>query len=143
MNITREADYALRITVLLAQIGRQVEAKIISEKSGVPYRFTLKILRKLVMADIVKSFRGVNGGYTLKKEPDDITFFDVIDTLDGPLAINRCLKEEDICENSGICAIQHKLIHIQDIMVQEMKKCRISDILESGEASDCCCNEGS
>ena len=63
MKITREADYALRIIAMLADENRQIEAKAIAEKNDIPYRFTLKILRKIVQAGIIKSYRGVNGGY--------------------------------------------------------------------------------
>ena len=48
MKITREADYALRIIAMLADENRQIEAKAIAEKNDIPYRFTLKILRKIV-----------------------------------------------------------------------------------------------
>lgn len=67
MKITREADYALRIIAMLADENRQIEAKAIAEKNDIPYRFTLKILRKIVQAGIIKSYRGVNGGYVLIK----------------------------------------------------------------------------
>ena len=55
MKITREADYALRIIAMLADENRQIEAKAIAEKNDIPYRFTLKILRKIVQAGIIKS----------------------------------------------------------------------------------------
>ena len=58
MKITREADYALRIIAMLADENRQIEAKAIAEKNDIPYRFTLKILRKIVQAGIIKSYRG-------------------------------------------------------------------------------------
>ena len=48
MKITKEADYALRIVAMLAQSGKQMEAKTIAERNYIPYRFTLKILRKMV-----------------------------------------------------------------------------------------------
>ena len=103
MKITREADYALRIVSMLAFEDSQVEAKAISEQKLIPYRFTLKILRKLVQAGIVKSFRGVNGGYKLNKDVSEITLYEVIETIDGVIDINRCITEPDICLNSGEC----------------------------------------
>lgn len=95
MKITREADYALRIIAMLADENRQIEAKAIAEKNDIPYRFTLKILRKIVQAGIIKSYRGVNGGYVLNKKPSEITLKDVIETIDGKIAINKCMENSD------------------------------------------------
>ena len=66
MRCTHEADYAIRVTCCLAFSGSKVGAKQISESTGVTLRFALKILRKLIQADIVKSFKGASGGYMLK-----------------------------------------------------------------------------
>ena len=76
MKITREADYALRIIAMLADENRQIEQSD-CRKNDIPYRFTLKILRKIVQAGIIKSYRGVNGGYVLNKKPSEITLKDV------------------------------------------------------------------
>ncbi|MDR2909296.1 MAG: Rrf2 family transcriptional regulator, partial [Oscillospiraceae bacterium] len=61
MRITLEADYAIRIIDTLARQGVRVEARTIAEKSQVTLRFSLKILRKLVAAGLVKSFKGAQG----------------------------------------------------------------------------------
>lgn len=129
MRITREADYALRIVVMLASEGRQLDAKFISEGNGVPYRFTLKILRKIVQADLVKSFRGVNGGYVLNRKPESITLKDIIETIDGRIAINKCLEEPGSCTNNGACKVQKKLYGVQKTIAAELDKITIADVL--------------
>lgn len=73
MHITLESDYAIRIVLYLSQIQKRAEAKNISENTEVTLRFALKILRKLVAAGIVKSFKGTQGGYELNKAPAEIT----------------------------------------------------------------------
>ncbi len=122
MKITREADYALRIVAMLCSEKKQIEAKQISEQKLIPYRFTLKILRKLVQADIVKSYRGVNGGYILKRKPNEITFKQIIEIIDGPIAINRCISEPEICKNVGDCQIQKRLLRVQKQFAEELGK---------------------
>lgn len=129
MRITREADYALRIIVMLAIEGKQLDAKDISEKNDIPYRFTLKILRKLVQAGIVKSFRGVNGGYVLNRRPSEITMKEVIETIDGKIAINRCFENPDNCKNNGACKVQKKLYGVQTMISDELGKITFEDIL--------------
>ena len=129
MRITREADYALRIIVMLASEERQLDAKVISEKNDIPYRFTLKILRKLVQAEIVKSFRGVNGGYVLNRKPSEVTMKEVIETIDGKIAINKCFESPENCRNSGTCKVQKKLYGVQKIIAAELGKITFEDIL--------------
>lgn len=129
MKITREADYAIRIVVMLAQRNAQTEAKIIAEETDIPYRFTLKILRKIVQAGIIKSYRGVNGGYILNKEVSEITFKDIIETIDGKIAINKCFEDSDVCRNSGVCKIQKKLCEIQNHINYELENITVEDIL--------------
>ena len=123
MKITREADYALRIIAMLADENRQIEAKAIAEKNDIPYRFTLKILRKIVQAGIIKSYRGVNGGYVL-------TLKDVIETIDGKIAINKCMENPESCKNNGICKVQRKLYKVQKVLADEMSKITFQDVLE-------------
>ncbi len=130
MKITREADYALRIVAMIAEEGRQIEAKVIAEKNEIPYRFTLKILRKIVQSGIIKSYRGVNGGYVLNKAPSEITLKDVIEVIDGKIAINKCMEESGICKNDGVCRIQKQLYRVQKVLSEELEKITFEDILK-------------
>ena len=71
MHITLESDYAVRIVYCLAQNGGRMEAAAIAEQTGVTLRFSLKILRKLVAGELVKSYKGAGGGYELAKDPKE------------------------------------------------------------------------
>ena len=97
MRITHEADYAIRVAHCLACSNDKISAKQISESTGVTLRFALKILRKLIQADIVKSFKGVSGGYILNRSPADVSFGEIIEAIDGRIAINHCLTGEFEC----------------------------------------------
>jgi Rrf2 family protein len=92
MRITQEADYALRIILLLSNSESVVSAKTISDNVSVPLRFTLKILSKLVGGGLVQSYKGAKGGYELKRPAGEISLLDVIEAIDGKIAINRCLE---------------------------------------------------
>ena len=89
MHITLEADYAIRIVQVLAQNQRRLDAKTISEMTGVTLRFSLKILRKLVAAGIIKSFKGTQGGYEIGRELDQISLGEVIETIEGRYTLNH------------------------------------------------------
>ena len=97
MHITLESDYAIRIVLYLAQNRKRVEAKNIADQTEVTLRFALKILRKLVASEIVRSFKGTQGGYELNKEPEEITLADIIQTVEGTYYLSRCLDPAQGC----------------------------------------------
>ena len=97
MRITHEADYAIRIMYCLAERNQTISAKQISDDSGVPSRFALKILRRLTQAGLTESFKGVSGGYQLARAADQISLGEIIEVIDGPIQINHCLSSEFDC----------------------------------------------
>ena len=101
MRITQEADYALRIVCLLAEKDRVLDATTISEEAHVTPRFALKILRKLVLGGAVRSYKGAAGGYKLDRDPKEISMKDVIELIDGEIAISKCLLDEHVCSKQG------------------------------------------
>ncbi len=101
MRISLETDYAVRIVDCLVNVNKRTSASEIAEKTRVTEKFCLKILRKLVSAGLVKSFKGVGGGYELNKRPEEITLKQVIETIEGPIVLSRCLQEDFNCEHNG------------------------------------------
>ena len=101
MRITQEADYALRISYLLAQSGKLMDAGSISQAVGVSDRFTVKILRKLVQSGIVTSQKGACGGYMLAASPSEVSMRQILETIDGPMMISRCLESGYECSRTG------------------------------------------
>lgn len=97
MRITHEADYAIRVCCVLGNEGAKLSAKDISDRSGVTLRFALKILRKLIQEEIVRSYKGVTGGYELIIDPKALSFGQIIEIIDGPISINHCLSNEFSC----------------------------------------------
>lgn len=128
MKITREADYALRIIFMLSKKQKQFEARVIAENNSIPYRFTLKILRKLVQAKLVRSYRGVNGGYILNRPPSEISLFDVMECIDGAINLNRC--GADAPNDSGAYTINLCLSEVQNKLEGELKKVTFDKIIQ-------------
>ncbi|GAA0729674.1 Rrf2 family transcriptional regulator [Clostridium malenominatum] len=126
MNITQEADYAIRAILILSMEGEgaKLDARTIAERGTIPLRFLLKLLRKLIHSDIIKSYRGVNGGYALNKKRADINLKEVIEAVDGPIAINRCLKNVDFCNNNNTqnCKTHYYLSKVQETLISELEK---------------------
>lgn len=127
MRITQESDYALRIVYFLAHTDEmKVGASIIAANQEIPLRFALKILRKLNAAGITKAYRGVNGGYTLVKEPGEISYKDVIEAVEGDIYINRCLAEDGQCNRNAMdhCKVHKKLLKVQKVLNEQLSSAR-------------------
>ncbi len=124
MNITLESDYAVRIVGCLCEAGKRLDANSISDRTAVSLRFSLKILRKLVAAGIVVSFKGTQGGYELARKPQDITLKDVIEAIDGKYAISKCLTDSYECSRgmSGKCGYQKVFIEISQMVNAKLEE---------------------
>ena len=132
MRITLESDYALRIITALAEESSVIDAKTLSDKTLVTQRFTLKILNKLVKGGLVSSFKGVKGGYKLKLSSNDITLKKVIELIDGPIVIARCLEGGEACSlnpDKTSCVFHHIFDAISIDVAKKLNKITIADIL--------------
>ena len=133
MRITQEADYALRIVALLASTGNVIDANTIAESAGITQRFALKILRKLSLGEIVSSQKGAGGGYRLAREPENITLKDIIELIDGEIAISKCLSHEHVCskqgENKSACKIHLIFDAINQDLVKRLEKITIASVI--------------
>ena len=132
MHMTQEADYAVRIVFCLAKEKQRRDAKYISENVGVSLRFSLKILGKLVASGIVRSYKGQRGGYELAKEPGEITLNDVIETVDGPYALNKCLKSDShecSLDDYSCCAFRAVYADISKIITEKLSAVTFEQML--------------
>jgi Rrf2 family protein len=134
MKITQEADYGLRVVLFLCKLGygEKIEAKAISSQENIPIRFLLKLLRKLTMGNIIKSYRGIHGGYSINKQPEDITLREVIECIDGPICVNRCIYNPDFCtaNRTAHCVIHKALSEIKQTLVNDLEKKNFKDLIE-------------
>ncbi|MEN8907573.1 MAG: Rrf2 family transcriptional regulator [Clostridiales bacterium] len=134
MRITQEGDYALRVVLYLCKenMNEPKKSKIISEHEKIPLRFLLKLFRKLNKAGIIKSFRGAEGGYSIAKSPDKITLKDIIEAIDGPIFINRCIYDADFCNlnRTNTCDIHHALLKIQKRLVEDLENITIDNVIK-------------
>lgn len=104
MLLNAETDYAIRIVTFLADANDKKDAKSISDGTGVPLRFCLKILSRLVSYNIVRSFKGREGGYILARAASEITLYEVIDKINGGCELIHCQCGDAGCTNpAGIC----------------------------------------
>ena len=132
MRITLESDYALRIITALAESEGLVDAKALSEQTQVTQRFALKILHKLVQGNLVTSQKGAHGGYLLNKPASKITLKDVIELIDGPIGIVRCLGNDEVCtlnHDKTACVYHHIFDKISFDLSLKLAGITIADII--------------
>jgi Rrf2 family protein len=88
-RITRRVDYGLRAVIYLSVKDRRKCCSIteIAKQYGVPKEFLKKIIQDLIRCGLIKSKRGASGGYSLARSPEQISFYDVIAALEGPIAV--------------------------------------------------------
>ena len=132
MRITSESDYALRIITAMSGKADVTDAKTLAEETNVTLRFTLKILNKLVGGGIAESYKGAKGGYKLKLSPDKISLKMIIELIDGPIAIVRCLESAECCslnQDKTACEYHHIFDYISLDLASKLGKITISDVI--------------
>ena len=108
MQVSRKVDYALRAVIYLSQqdTERPVPAKEIAARRRIPIKFLEKIIRDLMRNGIVSSHRGAHGGYTLSRPAAQISFREVIETVEGPISLNVCVAGQKDCSVLSSCSMQ-------------------------------------
>jgi Rrf2 family transcriptional regulator, iron-sulfur cluster assembly transcription factor len=121
LQLTMTGEYAVRAMMHLATLppGTTVQIADIAREWDVPEVFLRKIITVLSRGGLVASYRGKGGGVALGREADAITLLDVIECVEGPLALNACLTNPDICHRIPYCAV-HSVWHEAQIKLREV-----------------------
>lgn len=129
MKITREADYAVRILYTLMKNEKVISAREIAEKSGITLRFALKILSKLGKAGLTKAKKGVAGGYTLNQPSENITFYDIISSIDGECQLSECMDDGYNCtriSDKNACDFRKVYIETSEKIKTELSSIKLN-----------------
>ena len=114
--VRRNTDYALRAMVHLARNYDQgpVSSRIVSKQENIPYQLACKLMQKLSNAGLVTSCMGPKGGFGLSREPSKINLLEIIETIQNPISLNRCMLSKEICPQQKNCAVRPKLVELQE-----------------------------
>jgi Rrf2 family protein len=113
--LTREADYAVRCVLEVARAGHISAAQVAAIQDISP-TFLGKIVQVLGRAGILATRRGVGGGIALAVPPESITLLQVIEAVEGPLALNDCLASPPQCSMIATCPAYPYLCHAQQAL---------------------------
>jgi Rrf2 family protein len=132
MKITVAVDYGIRA---LQYLARQKPGKVcliseISREQDIPVKFLAKIMQSLSKGNLVKSYRGVKGGFTLSRPPEEVTLRDAVECLEGPVSIIGCLSQPGKCVRSATCLVRPAWQDAQDQMLNALEKTDLKSISE-------------
>jgi len=132
MRMTKACEYGLQGVLYLAMQpeGKTTFLAEISQARTIPYSFLGKIFQNLIRAGIVKSMRGIHGGFTLAREARAITMKDVVEAVEGNISFSNCSGDENGCERVSCCSMatswrqaQQKAMHVlENVTFKELAK---------------------
>jgi Rrf2 family protein len=133
MQITRQADYAMRAVLYLAELGteRRAATSQIAEQKNIPPSFLAKIVSQLSVAGLLQTSRGARGGVSLARPPEEITFLEVVEAIDGPILLNDCVLDSSACTFGESCAIRPVFCDAQAELVARLKNTTFGAALKS------------
>jgi len=116
MVLSQTAEYALRAMASLATVpdGRPARASDLSRATGIPSHYLSKILRRLVIADLLVSQKGQGGGFSLARPPEDIRFIDILVAVDGLPQQDRCAFGWGDCNDTHPCPLHESWSKLSD-----------------------------
>jgi Rrf2 family protein len=118
LHITRKGDYAIRGMVYLAT-QPQEKMSLISEMAAdidVSQTLLAKVFQNLGKVGLVKSYRGVGGGFMLGRPAEEISLLEIVEAVEGPIVLNRCLLEKGTCSRDGFCTVHPVWHELQEKM---------------------------
>jgi Rrf2 family protein len=130
MQLTRAADYAVRVTVHLATLPANERTVLpeLARATGVPATFLSKVLQKLRDCGFVTSRRGQAGGFELLAAGRAATITQIIEAMDGPICLNLCLAHGESCNRKHFCPAHPVWIDAQKAMLGVLNNFTVTDL---------------
>lgn len=133
MEISRQADYAIRTIIDLACLpsGELVQTKEIAIRQEIPEKYLPTIVRTLARSGLLRTLRGSHGGVSLARPPAQITIRDVVEAIDGPVLLNRCLIRPGECGGDGrenLCSLHEFWQNLVEDIQKEMEAINFFDL---------------
>lgn len=135
LRIGKMSDYALLLTNHLVGTTDSLRTtEDIVNASRLPLATVRKLLKKLVDAEIVVSYRGVRGGYRLAREPLDITIADVISAIEGPIALTECAQQQGDCNLAADCDLRQNWNYVNQMVATLFNNISLAQMAASMQA---------
>jgi Rrf2 family protein len=132
MQLTRAADYAVRIMIHMAMAapGVRHNKSSLAQAGGVPEHFVSKVLQQLKRARLIRSQRGMNGGFTLARPAQQVSLLEIIEAVQGPIVLNLCLSAGPSCERKGWCPAHTVWVEAQRAMKEVLQRANVAALAD-------------
>jgi Rrf2 family protein len=132
MQLTRAADYAVRVMIHLASQPEEtfVSKALLAHAAEAPESFLAKILQSLAHAGLIQARRGVVGGFSLLPRGARASLLDIVEAIDGPIALNACVTLGDACDRHAECPAHRVWLQAQSAMVSILREARIAEMVQ-------------
>jgi len=132
MQIPRKIEYALRAMIHLADVPEGVaNGNQIAEHEHIPKYFLEKVIRDLMRSGLVRSRRGPGGGYQLSRPAETISFKDIIEAVEGPINLNVCLEDSNVCSLQPRCRMFRVWEHGQRVLLEVFSQSNLQQVASS------------
>lgn len=136
MQITRQADYAVRAVYHLTKLGPDSRAATsqIAAEQHIPPSFLAKIISQLSVAGLLHTSRGARGGVSLARDAKEISLLDVVEAIDGPILLNECVSDSDGCDFTEDCPMRPIWCEAQQNLVERLQSTNFADVAQNGKS---------
>ena len=129
LRVSKLTDYATVVMTVLAAAPDSVHsAQELSEKARLEVPTVSKLLKTLAQAQLVESFRGVNGGYRLARPADRISIADIVVAMEGPIGMTECSAHTGACGHEPHCGVRVNWRRISQAIAQALESVKLSDM---------------
>src|ERR1022692_322721 len=138
LKLSKKADYALIAVRHLATHGavRSQSASDIAEAYGISATLMAKVLQRLAKHGLVTARHGSSGGYQLARHPKDISAFEVVSAVDGPVMITSWVTSHGDCYQSNTCTVREPLRKVNESILQVLRAVSISQMSEESPEAE-------
>lgn len=131
LKVTRQTDYGVLLLAHFASGEGALTARAVAERTGVTPAMSSKILKLLVQQGLLTSQQGVKGGYSLARRADEITVADIVEALEGPIAVTACSDSSSSCEHESWCPCRPNWQKINEAIRGALESITLSAMAES------------
>lgn len=138
-QVIKRTDYSLRALIFLAQQGDRVVARDeIVKALGVPSESFALALKHLAKHRLLHSFRGTGGGFKLGRSASEITLRQVVEAVEGPITLNRCLLDAASCDRQTECNVQGVWRNVQNQLISILDSISLEELANDNRFGNIC-----
>jgi Rrf2 family protein len=130
----QKADYAIRAVLELGRAGERRKSREIAAAMAIPETYLPQVLGLMVKAGLVRSTAGPDGGYSLARDPAEISVLQVVEGADGPIQSATCVLRGGPCRWNEACALHEPWFRAQQALREQLGATTLADLIERDRA---------